>query len=71
VNDYDVTKSKIEKFIGGIEKNHVHIKKCFDPDVSVKNMEIFNSFLDADELDMIKELELLYEDLVTKATSFM
>lgn len=71
IKSYDETKWKIENFIGGIENHHDEIRKYFDPEISVKNLDIYSSLLDTDEIDMIKELDLLYKDLQFKVKGFM
>ena len=44
VYKYDSTIDKIKLFLGDVIGNHTNKKKCFNPDFSIKNTNVFNNF---------------------------
>lgn len=57
VNNYQNTKSEIERFIGNIEGHHIQKRKYFDPEKSKKNINFYNEFLTNDDVEIISVLE--------------
>lgn len=55
IYNYDVTVSKIEKFLGFKSSQHVNIKKRFNPEVSINNTQLFNLKKYDDEIKIIEK----------------
>jgi hypothetical protein len=60
VNKYEDYKTKIENFLGITCGNHIFKKKYFDPDISKANIGIYKQFLNAQEIELISDLEVWY-----------
>lgn len=66
VTGYDENKQKIEKFVGGINGHHIKPKKYFDPDVSIQNVNYYNTYLSSDEIKRVNALEVSYHKFLSK-----
>ena len=64
VHNYDLYKSAIEDFIGGIKNNHKDKMKVFNPDISKENIGIYKNILSRDELDSLTEFDHWYKNMV-------
>ncbi len=65
INNYDVYKSKIEDFIGGIKNHHRFKNKYFNPLHAKGNIDIYKQYLYQDDLPNLAELEDWYINKVS------
>ena len=63
VEKYNYTKKIIEEFIGITENDHINELKFFNPDISNKNIGIYQNYLNSDEIKRMSGLLKKYRDL--------
>lgn len=60
INNYDVSKSVIETFIGDLKYKHNFQKKFFDPDVARNSIDIYRNYLKEEDFNELSELNDWY-----------
>ncbi|REL38635.1 hypothetical protein DYD21_01415 [Rhodohalobacter sp. SW132] len=66
VNHYEEIKRKIENFLNVKSESHTASLRYFDPGISVKNIGIYQSILNRDEIDLLNELQNWYDNKEVK-----
>lgn len=61
VMNYDKIKEQVESFLALSSDDHVHKKIRFDPNISMRNIGIYNQILSKDELRLFDEILSFYE----------
>jgi hypothetical protein len=54
IRKYDETSKTINEFVGIKETNHIHKREYFNPEISAKNIGLYQNYENQDEIKYIE-----------------